>query len=252
MSAALANRTVLITGAAQGIGAGIARRAAIEGARVAAVDLDMDRLAGITQELRALGAMVEPVAADVTDLHAIAAALDRLTASPVGCPDVLVNNAGIQLVAPALEIDTALFDRTMAVNLRAPFFLAQAIARRWLGTGVRGAIVNIASIAGHVQFPDHAAYSVSKAGVRALTGALAFEWAPYGIRVNAVAPGHIDTPLLLTKRDPELLAARIATIPLGRLGQPDDIARVVVFLASDRASYVTGQTVVVDGGCTLQ
>ena len=252
MTPPLRGRTVLVTGAAQGIGAGIARRAARAGARVAVLDLDLPRLAGITAELRDLGAEVEPVAADVSSDAAIVAALDHLAASPLGLPDVLVNNAGIQLVAPALDANASLFDRTLAVNLRALFFLSQAFARRWLAAGTRGAIVNIASIAGHVHFPEHAAYSISKAGVRALTGSLAFEWAPHGIRVNAVAPGHTDTPLLLAKRDPEKLAARLATIPLARLAQPDDIARVVVFLASERASYITGQTVVVDGGYTLQ
>lgn len=251
-AADLSGHCVLVTGAAQGIGRAIALKAAEAGAAVAIADLNLAGATSVAAEIEALGRPALALAADVSDERSVAAALDALARSPLGWPTVLVNNAGIQLVAPLLDLDAADFDRTMAVNLRAVFFLSQTIARRWIAEHTRGVIVNIASTAGLVHYPLHAAYSVSKAGVRAVTGAMALELARYGIRVNAVAPGYIETALSLVAKDPAARAEAERRIPLGRLGQPADAARVAVFLASDASAYMTGQTLVVDGGLTLQ
>lgn len=247
----LGGHCVLVTGAARGIGRAIALQAAGAGAAVAIADVNLAGATSVAAEIEALGRPALALDLDVSDEQSVTAALDVLARSRLGWPAVLVNNAGIQLVAPFLDLDAAAFDRTMAVNLRAVFCLSQTLARRWIAEHTRGVIVNIASTAGLVHYPLHAAYSVSKAGVRAATGAMALELARYGIRVNAVAPGYVQTAMSLAAKDPAARVEAERRIPLGRLGQPDDVARVAVFLASDASAYLTGQTLIVDGGLTL-
>lgn len=248
----LDDRTVLVTGAARGIGRGIALASAEAGARVFLVDVDLAGAEDTARTIVCLGGSALASYCDVSDVASRDAALDAAARSPFGTPDILVNNAGVQVVGDPLTLNEDAWRQTLAVNLEAPFRLTQSLAREWVARGVDGAVVNIASIAGRVHFPLHAAYSASKAALRALTGALALELAPHGIRVNAVAPGHIDTAMSLVARDPIARAERLREIPLARLGTPDDVASVVVYLASRRAAYVTGQTVTVDGGYTLQ
>jgi NAD(P)-dependent dehydrogenase (short-subunit alcohol dehydrogenase family) len=247
----LEDRTALVTGAARGIGRAVAIAAAAAGARVVVLDLDRRGAEETARMVASAGGSALVATCDITDPGAREAVLHD-TASSFGWPDVLVNNAGVQMVDSALTLDEGAWQRTIAVNLEAPFRLTQALAREWVARGVAGSVVNIASIAGLVHFPLHAAYSTSKAALRALTGAFALELAPYGIRVNAVAPGHVNTAMSLVARDPARLAERLRQIPLARLGVPEDIAGVVVYLASARAAYVTGQTITVDGGYTLQ
>jgi NAD(P)-dependent dehydrogenase (short-subunit alcohol dehydrogenase family) len=248
----LLERTVLVTGGARGIGRAIASAAAAAGARVIVVDIDLVGAEETVQTIARTGGSALAFPCDIASGMARGALLGALGASRFGWPDVLVNNAGVQIVASALALDEDAWQRTFAVNLEAPFRLTQLLAREWVSHAIAGAVVNIASIAGHVHFPLHVAYSTSKAGLRALTGALALEFAPHGIRVNAVAPGHVNTAMSLVARDAEALADRLREIPLARLATVEDIASVVVYLASSRAAYITGQTVTVDGGYTLQ
>lgn len=242
---------MLVTGAARGIGRAIATAVAAAGARVALLDMERDGVEKAAAELLAAGHAALAVTCDVGSAPSRTRALDELIQRSFHA-DVLVNNAGVQIVGDALAVDDDAWRTTLAVNLEAPLRLAQTLARRWIDQRVAGSIVNVGSIAGAVHFPGHVAYSVSKAGLRSLTAALALELGVYGIRVNAVAPGHVDTAMSLVARDPVALAARLQKIPLGRLGAPEDVAGVVVYLVSGRASYITGQTITVDGGYTLQ
>ncbi len=210
---------MLVTGAAQGIGCAIAFAAADAGAGVIVLDLNGAGAAETAATLLGLGTIALAVEADLTNASDVAAACDTVAGSAAGWPDVVVNNAGVQDIAPVLGVTVEIWSRTLSVNLVAPFMLAQRVARRWVGQGVAGVIVNVASIAGRVHFDGHAAYSASKADLAAVTGAMALELAPHGLRVNAVAPGHIDTALSLA-RTPEQIAARLRDIPLGRLGRP--------------------------------
>jgi NAD(P)-dependent dehydrogenase (short-subunit alcohol dehydrogenase family) len=251
MNGLFANRTVLVTGAAQGIGRGIALAFAHEGASVGIADLQRQKAQIVAEEIGRIGRYALDLSCDVTSERDRSRILAELESSSAGFPRVLVNNAGIELGGPLLETDPSHLERLLDVHVKAAFGLAQEIARRWVATGVRGAIVNVASMAGAVHFRGLAAYATAKSAVRGMTGALALELAEWGIRVNAVAPGFIDTEMDSTRHDVEARARRIATIPAKRLGTPEDVAHLVVFLASEQSAYITGQTVTIDGGYTL-
>jgi NAD(P)-dependent dehydrogenase (short-subunit alcohol dehydrogenase family) len=239
------DRVVVVTGAARGLGAEIVRAFARAGARVAALDRDADALA------RAAGDSPEAAAAlrlavDVTDHDAVDHALDRIVEA-LGAPHVLVANAGIGIRGPALDVPPTDFERVVDVNLNGLFFCNRLSARR-IQAG--GAIVNLASVMGLSGgiFPN-AAYQASKGAVVNLTRALALEWASRGLRVNAVAPNYVDTPLTeAIFSDPAKLAQVMAHTPMGRLPTPDDVAQAVLFLASDAAASITGHVLAVDGG----
>ena len=240
----LAGRVALVTGAGSGIGEGIARGMAGQGARVVAVDIDG---AAASRTAAAIGGEARAFPCDVTDraaCDALAAALRR----ELGAVSILVNNAGIiRRGAVTAATARADWDATLAVNLDGPYNMSTAFLEHLRET--RGAIVNIGSIQSFVALPNSAAYTASKGGVRALTKALAIELSPLGIRVNAIGPGLIATPLNAKAREnPDYMKNFTDRIPLGRIGTPEDIAPVAVFLASDMARYITGVTLPVDGG----
>lgn len=243
----LRGKIALVTGAQQGIGRGIALAFAREGADVAVNYLD-DRAAAETvmREVCAAGRRAVLVQADVarpTNAQTMVAQV----LSELGGLDVLVNNAGVYPRVPFLEMRETDWDVVLDVNLKGGFFCAQAAARAMVAAGRRGSIINMASqaIRGAVRGVH---YSASKGGVVAMTRATALELAPHGIRVNAIAPGLTDTAQPRYGNNEEELAAMANAVPLGRMAQPDDIAAVAVFLASDDARHVTGQTVHVNGG----
>jgi NAD(P)-dependent dehydrogenase (short-subunit alcohol dehydrogenase family) len=240
-----ADRRALVTGGASGIGLAAARLLRAEGAAVALVDR-APAVAAIGAELGATG-----IRADVTVQDEVEAAVGHAAGALGGPPDLLVAAAGVYPVQPALDLDAAGWDAVLAVNLRGAFLVARSVARRL--DGARGAIVTVASMAaerGDATEPA-AHYAAGKAGVLGLTRQLAVEWAP-AIRVNAVSPGVIDTPMLRLMDDPASGAAYVRErVPLRRLGDADEVARAIVFLLSDDASYITGAAVPVDGGVTV-
>lgn len=241
-------RTALVTGAANGIGLAIARVLAEQGVRVALNDIDLD---AAREAAASIGPDHIAVRADVSKEEDVGSMVDE-TVNAFGRIDILVNNAGIgdggvSTVSQSLER----FERTLAIHVNGTFLVSKAVAPGMAERG-RGAIVNLGSVAGQVGIPIRTAYSVAKAGIAMMTRVLACEWARHGIRVNAVAPGYVHTRLVAGliaagKVDESRIRART---PLGRMAKPEEIARVVAFLASDEASYVTGAVVPVDGGYT--
>lgn len=254
----LKGSVVVVTGGSMGIGEGIARRFAEQGASVVLADIDESRGNAVVRDLAALGDG-KPlfVKADIRDVTQV----DRLVQTTVnerGRLDILVNNAGVYPITPAVAITPDLWNRVLEINLRGPFFLSQAAARQMKIQGPGGSIVNIASIDSLHPTGQLAAYDASKGGLRMLTRSLALEFSPLGIRVNAIAPGSIATPGAAAASAgasaaemAKILEAFNSRTPLGRIGEPDDIACAALFLASRAASYVTGVTLVVDGGYLL-
>ncbi|HEX9992282.1 MAG TPA: SDR family oxidoreductase [Acidimicrobiales bacterium] len=235
---------MLVTGGASGIGAAIVERFLEDGARVAVFDLDASGIAAMTRP----DSDVEVAArADVADAAAVDAAFSYVDRS-FGGLDVLVNNAGISVREPFLDASVEDWDRVLAVNLRGAFVVGQRAARRMLA-GSGGVIVNIGSVSGMVGMPNYAGYNASKAGVIELTRTMALELAPT-IRVNAICPGYVMTPMQEAEYTPEMLEACEARIPLRRLGRPREIAALVAYLTSSDAAFVTGSPFVIDGGET--
>jgi glucose 1-dehydrogenase len=244
----LQGKVALVTGAGTGIGREIARRFAAEGAAVVVNYRSSSEAAeGLVTEIGADGGRALAVRADVASATDVAAMVDR-TVSAFGRLDVLVNNAGMEKPAGVLEVREADWDQVLGVNLKGAFLCLQACGRVMRDHG-GGSIVNISSVHEDLPFPGFAPYAASKGGLRMLMRNAAIELAPHGIRINNVAPGAVATPINNRElHDPEKMRALDATVPLGRIGQPGEVAEVALFLASDRASYVTGSTYYVDGG----
>src|SRR5436190_1468083 len=244
----LKDKVAIVTGAAHGIGRAIARHFVAEGARVTIADVDA---AAGEAAARALG-NARFLATDVGDATSAANAVVE-TCRASGDLDIAVNNAGIIHAADFLDLTEADFDRVLRVNLKGAFLVGQAAARRMVAQVKSGkppgAIVNISSINAVVAIANHTPYCVSKGGIDQLTKVMALSLAPYGIRVNAIGPGSIMTDILkAVATDQDAKRRLLARTPLGRIGKPEEIASIAVFLASDDASYVTGQTVYADGG----
>jgi 3-oxoacyl-[acyl-carrier protein] reductase len=241
-------RVAVVTGAGRGLGAAIATELGARGMTVVLVDRDERAAEEAAERLRAEGRAASARAADVSDPDQVAALFDRVAAEH-GRIDVLVNNAGIGAVAPSEELSLEVWSRTLAVNLSGTFLCSQAAARHMLPAG-RGAIVNIGSVFAATGMPMRAAYAASKHGVVGLTKVLATEWATRGIRVVAVDPAYVRTALDdADQRAGGYTAEDIERrTPMGRYAEPAEIGRVVAFLASDDASFITGSEVAVDGG----
>ena len=239
----LQGRVCIVTGAAQGIGEACARRFSADGAQVVIADIEDQRGPALAAELG--GLFVRCDVGDKAQVDALVAEVMRRH----GRIDVLVNNAGIFKAADFLDVSEADFDAVLRVNLKGSFLVGQAVAREMARAG-RGAIVNMSSVNGVLAIPTIASYNVSKGGINQLTRVMALALADKGIRVNAVAPGTIATELaakaVLTSEDAKHRI--LSRTPMKRLGEPSEIADVVAWLASDAASYVTGEIVVVDGG----
>lgn len=254
----LAGRNALITGAGSGIGRAVAVRYAAEGANVAANDRDAsgelaETLRLMNEASGAAGFSANHISAvgDVADEAAVAAMFGEVLAA-WGHLDILVNNAGIQAPTPGGDFDLAVYGKILDVNLTGAALCSRAAIAHFLGNGRRGAIVNCTSVHEIIPKPGFLAYSISKGGLGALTRTLALEYADRGVRVNAVGPGATMTPLNADwKDDAPARAAVEGHIPMGRAAAPEEIAGAFVFLASDDAAYVTGQTIHVCGGLTL-
>jgi NAD(P)-dependent dehydrogenase (short-subunit alcohol dehydrogenase family) len=247
----LQERTAIVTGAGRGIGRAIALALAQAGADVAVASRTPSELEEVAAEIRSLGRRAIVAPTDVTDRLAVEALVDR-TVAGLGRLDVMVNNAGIApFTTPFLDTPPEGFDACFRANVDAIVHGARAAGRVLLAQG-SGCVLNLASIDGFMAEVGLAYYNAAKAAVVSLTRTLALEWAAGGVRVNAIAPGWIDTPMNAPeKADPQAEARILAQIPMGRWGRPEEIAAAAVFLCSDAASFITGEVLVVDGGQTV-
>jgi 2-dehydro-3-deoxy-D-gluconate 5-dehydrogenase len=244
----LTGKAVIVTGGAMGIGQGIALRLAEAGAAVMITDINLEAATNTVNQIRSTGGKAEAIKADASSV-ADARRTAQETVRAFGRLDILVNNAGIYPFAPALRLTEEVWDRVVDINLKGLFFYTQAAAQEMMNEGHGGKIINIASIDALHPTGNLVHYDASKGGVVMVTKALALEFGPHNIRVNAIAPGGIQTPGASGPAvSDELMQAFLAKIPLRRMGVPDDIAKVVLFLASGASDYMTGSLVVVDGG----
>ncbi|NBM56183.1 acetoin reductase [Proteus vulgaris] len=254
---ALNGKVILVTGAAQGIGRGIALRLAKEGADIALVDLKADKLADVAKEIEALGRKTTIFAADISHRDEVFAAVEHAEKA-LGGFDVMINNAGIAQVKPLADVTPEDMDRIFKINVNGTMWGIQAASEKFKALGHKGKIINASSIAGHDGFAMLGVYSATKFAVRALTQAAAKEYASAGITVNAYCPGIVGTDMWveIDERFAEITGAPkgetykkyVEGIALGRAQTPDDVAALVVFLSSDDSDYITGQAILTDGG----
>lgn len=250
----LKGSVALVTGGGQGLGRAISEGLAAYGATVCVVDVNLDAATKVADSIGQAGGRARPIQCDVSQPDQAHAAVDQAL-NTFGKIDVLVANAGIGDRSPAETMTIAQWDRVIAINLRGVWLFDQAVGRHMIERKFAGSIINMASIAGQVGLTTgNANYAASKGGVIALTRVLAIEWAPHGIRVNAIAPTHFRTPLVAAaiERNPAVLDYFVGNIPLGRLGEPNDIVGAAVFLASSASAMVTGHVLNVDGGHTAR
>jgi NAD(P)-dependent dehydrogenase (short-subunit alcohol dehydrogenase family) len=246
----LTGKNALVTGATSGLGRHFAKLFASAGAGVAIAGRRQDRLDTLKREIESAGGRSFAIALDVTDAGAIAPAFDRIEAA-LGPLDILVNNAGMSADGRAVDLSVAEFDAVVATNLRAPFLLSQEIARRLMARKASGRIINISSITAFRPLAGSAPYSVSKAGLSAMTQVLAREWARHDINVNAICPGYIETELNEDWFRTEKGLAQIRSFPRRRLQEASDLDGVMLLLASDASHAITGSLFTVDEGQSL-
>ncbi|MEV8026204.1 SDR family oxidoreductase [Microbacterium sp. NPDC080220] len=248
----LAGRTAVVTGGARGIGYSLASALARQGVHIALLDLLPDVAASAERLAAETGVMTASATVDVTDAASVEAAFAAVR-EELGVADILVTAAGITIWGDSAEVEPAAWSKVIDVNLSGTFYATQSFARPLLAEGRDGSAILISSMSGRVvNVPQHqASYNASKAAVDQLAKSLAVEWAP-AVRVNAIAPGYIlsDMTRQFTEQNPDLAAEWVGMIPAGRMGEPADLDGIVLLLASSAASYLTGQTLVVDGGYT--
>lgn len=245
-------KVAVVTGAAQGIGQACAERFARDGASVVLSDVNAEKGEAVAKAITAAGGKALFARCDVSN-KAEVDALFAATVKAFGGVDILVNNAGIIDSAEFIDLAIEDFDRVIGVNLRGAFMVAQAAAKQMVSQvnagKAPGTIVNMSSVNAHFGLPDHVAYSMSKGGMKQLTAAAAMSLSKYRIRVNAIGPGTINTEIVKSVADnPAAMAKIMSRTPLGRMGEPAEIAAIAAFLASNEAAYITGQTIYPDGG----
>jgi len=244
----LKDKVAIITGGAQGIGEGCVRRFVLEGAKVVSADLLADRGEAVAADIRSKGGEAVFIACDVSTKESAKLLLEAAL-SAFGRLDCIVCAAGIAPTADFLDLSEEQFDSVIKVNLNGPMLLGQAAARHWVKTGQRGSIVNVTSTSARLAGPTQASYCASKGALDSLTRVMAVALAPHGIRVNALAPGPTRTGMSDSVMDnEEIVRPILSRTPLGRFAEPDEQAKVAAFLASDDASFMTGESVHVDGG----
>jgi glucose 1-dehydrogenase len=245
-------KVVIVTGADSGIGRGIALQFAQQGATVVINYAHaQDKAEEVRQTIEKGNGKALVIQADVSQYQQ-AIGLIQQTVEHFNRLDVMVNNAGMEIHSPFLDVTEQMFDRVLSVDLKGAFFCAQAAAREMVKRKTPGRIINISSVHEDLAMPQNVPYCCAKGGLRMLTRTICLELAPYGITVNNIAPGAVDTPIDTdVKADPEKMAALLKEIPLHRMGQPDEIGKMAVYLASDAASYITGSTFIVDGGLSV-
>ncbi len=245
----LSDRVAVVAGGGRGIGRSSSLILAQAGASVVVVDIEAERANAVATEIGDSGGRAIPVIADVRESRQVESIV-QAALGEYGQIDILVNIIGLASWAPALDMSEEVWDADLVLNLKYVWLCSRAVARVMVEQGRKGSIINICSISGMTAAPSHAAYGSAKAGLVGLTRSLAVEWARYYIRVNAIAPGSMKTPRIMDmiKAAPEIDEAQANRVPLGRWGTTEDVAGAVLFLASDLSDYVTGQTIVVDGG----
>ncbi|WP_036485973.1 glucose 1-dehydrogenase [Myxosarcina sp. GI1] len=254
----LKGKNVLVTGATSGIGKAIAARFAVEGANIAINYRNDPEKAEDTEKLieemcsqvKGCGGKEMRVEGDVSQEQDIIRMCDEVI-SKFGSIDILINNAGIQIAADSHKLSADDLDKVLSVNLRGSFLCAREVIKHFLERGNGGIIINVSSVHEIIPRPQYVSYSMSKGGMENMTKTLALEYAPKGIRVNAIAPGATETPINEWSNDPQKKQKIVSHIPLGRTGNTEEMAAITAFLASDDASYITGQTIFIDGGLTL-
>jgi glucose 1-dehydrogenase len=247
----LAGRIALVTGSSSGIGEAVALGFAREGADVVVhYRTRKNEAEEIAEEIRAMGRRAQVVQADIADAAQVARMMEA--AGALGPLSIVICNAGTHRRVPFLEIDEAMWDWVLDTDLKGAFLVGQAAAKRMVQSGAGGSIVMTSSVSAQSAQPELVHYQAAKAGVAMLVRGMALELAPHGIRVNAVAPGLVETNLTTRIfRTPEVLAARVSRIPLGRAGRPEDMVGAAIYLASDESAWTTGTTITVDGGFSV-